>query len=171
MMKGKGPMMVIAIGVGGKAGKGAKGEKRKAFADGGMTPPKFKQDPEVRAAMSANAARQSERVRKIQEDLAAAERANEARLAAKAREEAAEARLRKATDEAYEAAPKRNMRAGGMAYAEGGKLPMVNKGGTKVPFFAADGKGKMMGGGLTYAKGGMTRDGCAIRGKTKGRFI
>ena len=63
------------------------------------------------------------------------------------------------------------MSAGGMTrYAEGGKLPMVNKGGEKVPFFAADGKGKMMGGGMTYAKGGMTRggrDGCAIRGKTK----
>lgn len=67
------------------------------------------------------------------------------------------------------------MSAGGMArYAEGGKLPMVNKGGEKVPFFAADGKGKMMGGGMTYAKGGMTRggrDGCAIRGKTKGRMV
>ena len=67
------------------------------------------------------------------------------------------------------------MSAGGMTrYAEGGKLPMVNKGGEKVPFFAADGKGKMMGGGMTYAKGGMTRggrDGCAIRGKTKGRMV
>lgn len=67
------------------------------------------------------------------------------------------------------------MGAGGMTrYAEGGKLPMVNKGGEKVPFFAADGKGKMMGGGMTYAKGGMTRggrDGCAIRGKTKGRMV
>lgn len=32
----------------------------------------------------------------------------------------------------------------------------------------------MMGGGMTYAKGGMTskgRDGCAIRGKTKGKAI
>ena len=68
------------------------------------------------------------------------------------------------------------MGAGGMTrYATGGKLPMVNKGGEKVPFFAADGKGKMMGGGMTYAKGGMTkssgRDGCAIRGKTKGRMV
>lgn len=67
------------------------------------------------------------------------------------------------------------MSAGGMTrYAEGGKLPMVNKGGEKVPFFAADGKGKMMGGGMTYAKGGMTRggrDGCAIRGRTKGRMV
>ena len=67
------------------------------------------------------------------------------------------------------------MSSGGMTrYAEGGKLPMVNKGGEKVPFFAADDKGKMMGGGMTYAKGGMTRggrDGCAIRGKTKGRMV
>jgi hypothetical protein len=49
---------------------------------------------------------------------------------------------------------------------------MVDKNGSKVPFFAADGKGKMMGGGMTYAKGGMTgRDGCAIKGKTKGRMV
>ena len=43
--------------------------------------------------------------------------------------------------------------------AEGGKLKMVEKGGKKVPFFAADGVGKMMGGGMAkksmgYAKGG-----------------
>lgn len=67
------------------------------------------------------------------------------------------------------------MGAGGMTrYAEGGSLKMVDKGGEKVPFFAADGKGKMKGGGYTYAKGGMTsggRDGCAIRGKTKGRMV
>ena len=49
-------------------------------------------------------------------------------------------------------------------YAKGGKLEMVEKGGKKVPFFAADGKGKMACGGMTkkkkgYAKGGMTR-GC-----------
>jgi len=63
---------------------------------------------------------------------------------------------------------------GGAMYAEGGSLKMVDKGGEKVPFFAADGKGKMLGGGMTYAKGGMTkggRDGCAIRGKTKGRMV
>ncbi len=67
------------------------------------------------------------------------------------------------------------MRDGGMTYSEGGSLKMVDKGGEKVPFFAADGKGKMMGGGMTYAKGGSTgrggRDGCAIRGKTKGRMV
>ena len=61
---------------------------------------------------------------------------------------------------------------GGAMYAQGGSLKMVDKGGEKVPFFAADGKGKMMGGGMTYAKGGMTgRDGCAIKGKTKGRVV
>jgi len=36
-------------------------------------------------------------------------------------------------------------------------------------------KEKMMGGGMTYAKGGMTksggRDGCATKGKTKGRMV
>jgi hypothetical protein len=73
------------------------------------------------------------------------------------------------------------MRKGGMSYAQGGSLKMVDKGGEKVPFFAADGKGKMMGGGMTYKKGGMSyakggmtkggRDGCAIRGKTKGRMV
>jgi hypothetical protein len=68
-----------------------------------------------------------------------------------------------------------DMKKGGMmGYAAGGSLKMVDKNGSKVPFFAADGKGKMMGGGMTYAKGGMTRDsrdGCAIKGKTKGRVV
>ena len=67
------------------------------------------------------------------------------------------------------------MGAGAMTrYAEGGSLKMVEKDGEKVPFFAADGKGKMKTGGMAYAKGGMTRggrDGCAIRGKTKGRMV
>jgi hypothetical protein len=56
-----------------------------------------------------------------------------------------------------------NKRAGGMmkkkGYAGGGKLKMVEKNGQKVPFYAADGKGKMRGGGMMmkkkgYAKGG-----------------
>jgi hypothetical protein len=37
-----------------------------------------------------------------------------------------------------------------------------------------DDREEMMGGGMAYAKGGMTkggRDGCAIRGKTKGRMV
>ena len=43
----------------------------------------------------------------------------------------------------------------------GGKLPMVEKDGKMVPFFAADGKGKMMAGGMVpktkgYFKGGKT---------------
>ena len=32
-------------------------------------------------------------------------------------------------------------------YKAGGKLPMVEKGGKMVPFYAADGEGKMSGGG------------------------
>ena len=36
----------------------------------------------------------------------------------------------------------------------GGGLKMVkNKQGEKVPFYAADGKGKMMGGGKVYSRG------------------
>lgn len=85
-------------------------------------------------------------------------------------------------------------------YAEGG-MPMVEKDGKKVPAFAADGKGKMAKGGIAtslkahasapaskahakmakggmacggkmkkYAKGGSV-DGCATKGKTKGRMI
>jgi len=45
--------------------------------------------------------------------------------------------------------------------AAGGKLKMVEKGGKKVPFFAADGKGKMAMGGMMkkkgYAKGGAVK--------------
>jgi hypothetical protein len=64
-----------------------------------------------------------------------------------------------------------DMMGGGMTkYAQGGGLKMVDKGGQKVPFFAADGKGKMMAGGpVKYAKGGRI-DGCAIKGKTKGTY-
>jgi gas vesicle protein len=47
-------------------------------------------------------------------------------------------------------------------YAKGGKLEMVEKGGKKVPFYAADGKGKMAGGGKVktkgYASGGVIGD-------------
>lgn len=39
--------------------------------------------------------------------------------------------------------------------ADGGKLKMVEKNGKKVPFYAADGKGKMMSGGRAmYGHGG-----------------
>ena len=45
--------------------------------------------------------------------------------------------------------------------SKGGKLKMVEKDGKKVPFFAADGKGKMAGGGMMkkkgYAKGGAVK--------------
>ena len=45
--------------------------------------------------------------------------------------------------------------------AAGGKLKMVEKDGKQVPFFAADGKGKMAGGGsvpstIGYFRGGKT---------------
>ena len=57
--------------------------------------------------------------------------------------------------------PRRKAGGGAMkkkGYSKGGKLKMVEKNGKKVPFFAADGKGKMAGGGMMkkkgYAKGG-----------------
>jgi hypothetical protein len=77
------------------------------------------------------------------------------------------------------------MKKGGMmkkGYASGG-MPMVMKDGQKVPAFAADGKGKMAKGGMAkYANGGSvmaskmgavktaapSRDGVAVKGKTKG---
>jgi len=54
-------------------------------------------------------------------------------------------------------------------YNKGG-LAMVEKNGESVPFYAADGKGKMNMGGsvMKYKKGGCVGDGCAIRGRTKG---
>ena len=57
------------------------------------------------------------------------------------------------------------MKAGGLA--------MVEKGGEKVPFYAADGVGKMNMGGkvMKYKKGGCVGDGWAIRGRTKGRMV
>jgi hypothetical protein len=53
-------------------------------------------------------------------------------------------------------------------YADGG-MPMVMKGGQKVPAFAADGKGKMAKGGL--AAGHKSADGVARRGKTKAEQV
>ena len=48
------------------------------------------------------------------------------------------------------------------------KMPMVKKGGKKVPAFAADGMGKMKKGGMAkYARGG----GIESRGKTKGTIV
>lgn len=65
-------------------------------------------------------------------------------------------------------------------YSAGGKLKMVkNSKGEEVPFFAADGEGKMNAGGKTvkvnktkgYFKGGkmMKPKGMAMGGKTKAR--
>ena len=55
-----------------------------------------------------------------------------------------DSKAKKANDKAKA----KKMMAGGMAKMKsGGKLPMVEKGGKKVPFYAADGKGKMMAGG------------------------
>ena len=74
----------------------------------------------------------------------------------------------------------KKMAVGGMAmsagkgYKAGGPLKMVEKDGEKVPFFAADGKGKMnMGGKVAgYKKGGCVRgDGICKKGHTKGRMV
>ena len=66
---------------------------------------------------------------------------------------------------------KPKMSAKGMS--KGGKLKMVEKDGKQVPFFAADGKGKMVGGGSVpstkgYFKGGKTK-GMAAGGKMKSK--
>ncbi len=61
---------------------------------------------------------------------------------------------------------KHGMKAGGLA--------MVEKGGKKVPFYAADGVGKMNMGGkvMGYKAGGATRgDGICTKGRTKGRMV
>ena len=109
---------------------------RVKFAEGGDVPPKFKPDPETQVAMAAERARQGERDRKIQAALAAAEKASESRAAAKAKQESTETKSRKAMEEAYEAAPKRNMKAGG-----------------------------------SVGSASKRADGCAMKGKTKGRFV
>ena len=59
--------------------------------------------------------------------------------------------------------PMNTERTGPLRKAGGGKLKMVEKGGKKVPFFAADGVGKMAMGGMMkkkgYAKGGSVKVG------------
>ena len=50
--------------------------------------------------------------------------------------------------------------------SKGGKMPMVKKGNTMVPAFAADGKGKMAKGGMTKKTKGMAKGGMSK--KTKG---
>ena len=74
--------------------------------------------------------------------------------------------------------PKGYMRGGMMrkvpkGMASGGKLKMVEKDGAKVPFFAADGKGKMMAGGMVpktkgYFKGGRVMSKMNTKGGKKG---
>ena len=76
-----------------------------------------------------------------------------------------------------------------MKMSTGGSMPMVKKDGKMVPAFAADGKGKMAYGGkvkkMAYGgsptkkkkkvKSGSSAsrraDGCAVKGKTKGRMV
>ena len=76
---------------------------------------------------------------------------------------------------------KKGFKAGGTPYTKtkkgykaGGKLEMVkNKQGNTVPFYAADGKGKMKAGGKVkkgYAAGGKTK-GAAKGGKVRGAGI
>ena len=80
---------------------------------------------------------------------------------------------------------KKPMKAGGMmkkkGYAmggamkkkgmsKGGKLRMVEKDGKKVPFFAADGKGKMAAGGMMKKKG-MKKGGMMKKGYAKGGSV
>ncbi len=63
-------------------------------------------------------------------------------------------------------------------YAKGGKtdkLEMVEKDGKMVPFFAADGEGKMKAGGMVpntkgYFRGGRTMPGLGNPNKPKGQF-
>ena len=80
---------------------------------------------------------------------------------------------------------KKGMRRGGAmkskGMAAGGKLKMVEKDGKKVPFFAADGKGKMAGGGRMKKKGmaaggsmkkkGMKKGGMMKKGYAKGGSV
>ncbi len=52
--------------------------------------------------------------------------------------------------------------------AKGG-LKMVMKNGKKVPFYAADGKGKMYGGGMAMKKKGMAKGG--VKKMSRGGFL
>jgi len=52
--------------------------------------------------------------------------------------------------------------------AKGG-LKMVMKNGKKVPFYAADGKGKMYGGGMAMKKKGMAKGG--VKKMARGGFL
>ena len=66
---------------------------------------------------------------------------------------------------------KKGMAKGGMkkkGMAKGG-LKMVMKNGKKVPFYAADGKGKMYGGGMAMKKKGMAKGG--LKKMARGGFL
>ena len=84
--------------------------------------------------------------------------------------------MRNLDDEVYRIDTEKAMERRKMNGMNAGGLAMVEKGGKKVPFYAADGVGKMNMGGevMKYSDGGMARgkkkkiDGIAIRGLTKG---
>ena len=52
--------------------------------------------------------------------------------------------------------------------AKGGLKMVKNKDGDSVPFYAADGKGKMYGGGMAMKKKGMAKGGMKKKGMAKG---
>ena len=59
-------------------------------------------------------------------------------------------------------------------YSKGGsgsKLKMVKKNGKMVPFYAADGVGKMYGGGMAMKKKGMAKGGMKVRKMNRGAFL
>ena len=72
---------------------------------------------------------------------------------------------------------KKGYAKGGMkkkGYAAGGLKMVKGKGGKMVPFYAADGKGKMNNGGMTkktkgYSKGGAARAGASVPPNRKAR--
>ena len=68
---------------------------------------------------------------------------------------------------------KKGYAKGGMkkkGYAKGG-LKMVKKNGKMVPFYAADGVGKMYGGGMAMKKKGMAKGGMKKKGYAKGAMM
>ena len=78
--------------------------------------------------------------------------------------------MRNLDDEIYRIDTEKAMERRKMNSMKAGGLAMVEKGGKKVPFYAADGVGKMNMGGsvMKYNKGGCVGDGIATRGRTKG---
>jgi len=71
---------------------------------------------------------------------------------------------------------KKGMAVGGMkmkkkGMAAGGLKMVKGKDGNMVPFYAADGKGKMYGGGMTKKKKGMAKGGMKKKGYSRGGFL